>query len=807
MKKFLIILFTLMIAVAAYATLDPSANNARSTLHNGYQWGGHNIKDKATKWAQAVEDSLDGTLANDNLLFSERTSDPTSTDGRLYFNTTSNVFKFFNGSQWLGLAAESGTVSLDVAYNNGNAIDVDGSAVTMTVGSGDNNAVLSLAQDDASNDPDGLLITMATSSDGNAINITGPTAGTDINADNWSILNTGLISTALDITFTEPTTNDVTLNADADAQLTIAGTSKEDFDINLATSNTVWFGSSTGAVTWDFGEFTTLIGSEDGDMTIQHTADTAGEDLIINQAGSGDFSVIINSAGTSAAAIDLTTATGGILLSAKNDIILSCASTGAADNITIQQTGAVDAGVDILVAGTATNAILLSASAGGITLTATGAASGDVVITTVDDFSLVATDDITIDGNSAGSIITIGGNNDGNVMNIGVDDTAADAITIGSVKDTIVIDGIAVTLGDTTTTAATIIQSGTGDVTITSTDDISMTVNTTTSDNIIITNTPGTGEDAINIDATAGGIDIDFATAKNMAIDGGQFIFTSNEAVAGAFTVTLATGAAETMVLTNTSGTDEAAINIDATAGGIDIDFATAKNMAVTGGQFIFTSNEAVASAFSVITNTGGAETITLVNTQGTGAGAITLTASAGALDFNAVGAEAGDITIDAGDNITITSAGDTTIANTGTFVVNGASTLTGAVTCTAGVQMGAVSRQPTVDGTGTGTVATGTSFVTIVDPTQATDYMILPACVAGTIVWMGTVDDAAGFEVRSSAPASITINGASGANFESAIPAGASLLRFVAVSSNDWIGTMFDADGDEAKIPAPNDD
>ena len=201
---------------------------------------------------------------------------------------------------------------------------------------------------------------------------------------------------------------------------------------------------------------------------------------------------------------------------------------------------------------------------------------------------------------------------------------------------------------------------------------ISLVTNVGVSETIVITNTQGTSESALNIDAAAGGIDIDFATAKNMAIDGGQFIFTSNEDVAGAFTVTANTGSSETIVLTNTQGTAESAFNIDATAGGIDIDFATAKNMAVTGGQFIFTSNEDVASAFSVITNTGTSETITIVNTLGSAAGAILLDAKAGGVDINATGATDGDMTVDVGDDYTVTVTGDYTLAVTGTTTLPG---------------------------------------------------------------------------------------------------------------------------------------
>ena len=193
---------------------------------------------------------------------------------------------------------------------------------------------------------------------------------------------------------------------------------------------------------------------------------------------------------------------------------------------------------------------------------------------------------------------------------IGAAATGGD-ITIDAVDKSLILRGTeevgdAVVIHADGTAGGVDITSGTGDIALVSTDDISMTVNNTTTDNIIITNTPGTVENALDIDVTAGGIDIDFASAKNMAI---------------------------------------------------------------TGGQFIFTSNEDVASAFSVITNTGTSETITLVNTQGTGTGAITLTTTAaGDIDVNA----GDDMTVDVADDYAVTVVGDYTLAVTGTTTLPG---------------------------------------------------------------------------------------------------------------------------------------
>lgn len=205
---------------------------------------------------------------------------------------------------------------------------------------------------------------------------------------------------------------------------------------------------------------------------------------------------------------------------------------------------------------------------------------------------------------------------------VGISSAAGD-ITIDATDKSVIIRGTeeagdAIYIHADGTAGGIDITSGTGDIVMVSTDDISMTVNTTTTDNIIITNTPGTAANAIDIDATAGGIDVDFATAKDMA---------------------------------------------------------------VTGGQFIFTSNEDVASAFSVITNTGSSETITIVNTQGTAAGAIAATASAGGITLTADGATAGDITLDSEDDLILTSTGKVTITNTEVVTISGGATITGVTT------------------------------------------------------------------------------------------------------------------------------
>ena len=103
--------------------------------------------------------------------------------------------------------AVGGTVALDDAYNNGSSIDVDGSAVTLTVSDTDNNAALALVQNDVTNNNNALEITNAGS--GKAINLAG--AG-----------SRSINSTEGDISLTTTTSGDVNITSAAKITSTFA---------------------------------------------------------------------------------------------------------------------------------------------------------------------------------------------------------------------------------------------------------------------------------------------------------------------------------------------------------------------------------------------------------------------------------------------------------------------------------------------------------------------------------------------------------------------------------------------------------
>ena len=102
------------------------------------------------------------------------------------------------------------------------------------------------------------------------------------------------------------------------------------------------------------------------------------------------------------------------------------------------------------------------------------------------------------------------------------------------------------------------------------------------------------------------------------------------------------------------------------------------------------------------------------------------------------------------------------------------------------------VARTATADGLTTGTIADGTTFVTVTSA-DANNIIVLPTPTPGVVVSL--LNGATGYELRTSAPATISINGGAGANAESAI--GANVLVVArCVSATAWIGTNYSTAG-----------
>lgn len=95
------------------------------------------------------------------------------------------------------------------------------------------------------------------------------------------------------------------------------------------------------------------------------------------------------------------------------------------------------------------------------------------------------------------------------------------------------------------------------------------------------------------------------------------------------------------------------------------------------------------------------------------------------------------------------------------------------------------VARTATADGTGTGTIAAAGNlqFVTVTSD-DANKIVVLPTPTPGTIVILR--NGGTGYELRSSAPATVAINGGTGASAESAIAANTMVIA-VCTTATTW--------------------
>lgn len=115
--------------------------------------------------------------------------------------------------------------------------------------------------------------------------------------------------------------------------------------------------------------------------------------------------------------------------------------------------------------------------------------------------------------------------------------------------------------------------------------------------------------------------------------------------------------------------------------------------------------------------------------------------------------------------------------------------------------KMAAVARTATADGLTTGTIAdAGLIQTVVVTSADANHIVVLPTPTPGRIVILH--NGATGYELRSSAPATVAINGGTGASAESAIAANSTCIM-ICVTTTAWKGFFLDADSDLAKVEA----
>ena len=656
----LLLLLLILMAPLVYGLTSGYSVDKRPT---GAWWSGSR-KDTALRWAREIEDILE----EDAILFTPTNTVPTATRGRMYYDADANGYKYFDGVSWINFDA-AGAGSLDVAYDAGSSITVDSTTLTLTAPNANDKVPLTLVQEDTSTTKAFVITNAGT---GNSIDIQGQSSAMDIQGtgDLWNVSTigvgtyAGLVLGGTDLVME----NDDTFANSTDDYFVFSSDNKENFIIDLSQTDIVALTSSSNAVTLDTGTFatitgiSTITGSNATDFTIQHTADTADEDLIISQAGSGAYSVIIQSAGTGTDSISIQ-ATKGIDIDSVDDMAITNTASTSSDDFRISQVGAFDSSLILSSAGTGNDAIqLVSTSAtGSIKINSNGGIS---IYGTGDDVDIyntatANTDDLTV---------RLTGTYDASLL-LSSTGTGVDA------------------LGLATSNATGVIKISSSDILdIDAVDNVNIDISGVGA-NLDIDSAAGSiyldaGEaatNAIDID-TQGGIDIDMGAGASYDFDVNTLAsisFTTKEAsVTDAFVIStqggididIGAGAGYdfdvntlSSIVLNTIEAATDAVNID-TQGGIDIDMGAGSTYDFdvnTLSSFTLKSAEAATDAFNIdlrggfdVDMGGGATYDFDVNTLAS-ISFVAKEASTAGITLNAPGDES-DIDIDASDTITV---------------------------------------------------------------------------------------------------------------------------------------------------------
>ncbi len=530
-------------------------------------------------------------------------SNPGSDTGRIYVRdvgTVTTLFFLDSGGNESSLIAAAAGNSLDGAYNAGSTIDVDANPVTMTTSNTDDNRVLDIVQNDTTNNPETMRITNTGSGDTLQFVSTG---GKDIDGSGstWSVTSAG-------------------------ALIAVSGTIPT---MTVATSLTAGSG-----IILDSGD--TLRNSTDTEFLF---TDTGGENFSIDMDAASNAIGLKSGSGVDELQlgdIDDLTGVGTIVFDAE-DSSISLAADGT-DDLTIAVTGAQDARLLIQSEGTQEDAIAISTSAGGMTITVAGAAGAE-------DLTLLSNTAVNITSSQAADLaINIATSNSAGQIQITSADTTDDAIEVDS-SGGIDIDAVDVINIDNSGSGKDIrIDSAAGRLELVGGEAAATAV-------------------VIDAENAAGGIDVDFGTgamtltgtgtAANLTIDidALSFDFTDSSNITvtsseGGEDLTISQlGSNDSSVIISSEGQGANAIELTTTDALGDIDINAGDAITIDAGDIVITTDDTVASQFHV-------------NATGTVSGdAIILETSSGAIKLLSDGSGTGDITLDAEGLISIVTA------------------------------------------------------------------------------------------------------------------------------------------------------
>jgi hypothetical protein len=331
--------------------------------------------------------TLDNLNLSDTLgiQFTGRTSDPTDADlaaGRIYFNSSSNAIKVYNGSSWVAISAAGGSgATLDSAYDGGPAISVDGAAIRLNGSHATNNQ---------------LELRHVGAGTGNMIDIQNDSTGTDgfdiEGTDNtWKVSSAGALQV---ISIKDSATN---------ATLQVNGDGSGGVDIGSTSTGAITLGAAVNVASAKLFTIIGTAGSTYFDLTAGDATISDGALSITDNDNAAALVVVNNTITTSTAGlidIDSTSITSGYGLSMVMDgvtsgtmIYLESSAASFTGNFIRAHDGSANVfrvGLNgaTIIKGTAAGTAALTLDAGDLTVT-----DGVVALTntgTIDVFSVTA---------------------------------------------------------------------------------------------------------------------------------------------------------------------------------------------------------------------------------------------------------------------------------------------------------------------------------------------------------------------------------------------------------------------------------
>ena len=250
------------------------------------------------------------TLGNNqlqNVVIQVLASDPTGITGKLIYNSTSNILKYYNGSAWISLTADTNFESWDLSNGSSSATITSGQTVTIAQGVGMTTALdtrtITVSLNEATSTVRGGIELFSDTDQSVAANAVSTTAsrtyGLQLNSSGQGVVN---------VPWTDTTTS-VELNFDASD-----GSSSQ-----VANDGTMTFAQGTGITT---------TGNDSGTITITNSKPF---DSLTLASTSGSNSTIANSGTiTLAAGAGITTTNNG-----SGQITIEATGSGSMSSFTV----------------------------------------------------------------------------------------------------------------------------------------------------------------------------------------------------------------------------------------------------------------------------------------------------------------------------------------------------------------------------------------------------------------------------------------------------------------------------------------